>query len=313
MNIPHFLIPFILLCWTGYKISNHEITDEFTSNLNKLIINFSLPSSILLASNDYNLKSMLDIKFCLCYLFSIIIPFLIGFFLLNKIIKRNITDSIFAGMNASISNSGLIAIPILIGLFGTKCIGATIAILITSSIIIPLLIIFIEYEKVNRNESKIKAFTHSMLRTLKAPYAASIFIGIALNVTSIKIPDCITTYLNYLTSLTIPCAFILIGMRLSKINIASMNIEIALISFINSFIKPAIAYLIAVSTHLTSIYACALIIISSSPVASTIHILADKYDSYKSESAQIAILTLITSFFSLSFFIWLSLKKWGSI
>jgi predicted permease len=313
MNLLHFLIPFILLCWTGYKISNYEITDEFTSHLNNLIINFSLPSSILLASNNYNLKSILDIKFCLCYLFSIIIPFLTAFFLINKIIKRNITDSIFAGMNASISNSGLIAIPILISLFGTKCVGATIAILITSSITIPLLIMFIEYEKINRNQSKIKAFTHSIFRTLKAPYVASIFIGIALNVTSIKIPYSITIYLNYLTSLTIPCAFILIGMRLSKIKIASINIEIVLISTINSLIKPSIAYLIAISAHLTTIYACALLIISSSPVANTIHILADKYDSYEAESAQIAILTLITSFFSLSFFIWLSLKKWGPI
>jgi hypothetical protein len=59
------------------------------------------------------------------------------------------------------------------------------------------------------------------------------------------------------------------------------------------------------------VYACALMIISSAPVATTIHILANRYNTYKYESTKIAILTLITSIFSLSFFIWLSLIKWG--
>ncbi|MBV8802814.1 MAG: AEC family transporter [Gammaproteobacteria bacterium] len=158
MNILNLLIPLILLCFTGYKVSKHEVTHEFEHILNKLIINFALPCSILLASNKNNLTSLLNIKFSICYLFSIIIPFFIGFLLIKKLIKKSTSESIFAGMNASISNSGLIAIPILFSLFGDKCIGATTAILVVSSMCMPLIISLIEYEKNKKKTKKITSF-----------------------------------------------------------------------------------------------------------------------------------------------------------
>jgi predicted permease len=313
MNIINIMLPIILLVFTGWLLSKAEILNVDAENyLNKLVFNISFPAIMFISISEYGIKDYLDLRFAVAYILSVAITFVIAFGIFKLQKNSKLADCVFIGMNASVSNGGLIGMPILLGVFGVLGGVTSVAMLTISSIfIIPLFILIIEHEIQHHKINPFRILINAMGKTLMQPFIFATMIASILSLYSIHMPTCITTYLKYIADLTVPCALIAIGIRIANNNIKAIQLDLIFIAILSAIIKPVIALLIALALHLSKLYSISLIVVSAAPVASTVYILSARYNIYKAETAGITILTMFISLFTLPFFLWVGFLYWA--
>jgi len=314
MNIFNTIFPIFFLMFIGWGLAKANFFDESTEiNLTKLVFNLALPAVILVSIEQYSIKNILNLRFAVGYTLSILIIFILTFCIFRYIKKYKFPDCIFIGMNASISNSGFIAMPILIGMFGTLGAIPAIAMLTVSSmVLIPVSIWIIESSTQYNEAINISTIFEVFPKIIRQPFILATIIGSIISICSLHIPEVVSSGLQYLSYILVPCALIAVGIRLATRDLFKVKSDIIYITILNLIIKPIFAILIAWILHLSKIYSTALVVISAAPVANTIYILAAKYNIYQKESAQIAFITTILSVISLPFFLWVASMVVGS-
>ncbi len=299
------MLPILLLVALGWLLAKKNILGtEAESNLIKLVFGVSLPAIVFVVVLQNGIKGILNLKFAIAYALSIIIVLVITCVIFKYWRRYNLSLQIMAGMNAAISNSGLVAMPILIGIFGDDgSLPATCMLIVSILLIIPVLIFILEYSQ-NKNEvQKIVIVRNALWQTISQPFILAAIVALIFSLFSIQVPKPILTFLNYLGEMTVPCALIALGLGLTKMKVIHFRTDIWIIALLNSVIKPIIALILIILFHLTTLYATALIVVSAAPTANTIYLIAGKYNCYKEETATITFLTTLFSIIALPCFL----------
>ena len=311
MNMLLVILPLLLLGLTGWIGSaKGKFDDNFELTLNFLVFFIALPSVVFLSITQSNLHQVINLSFGLSYLLSVFIVYVVVIILSFKVMKISLSKSIFISMNSSLSNSGLIGMPILIILFGHGGTIAAVQVMLVSSIIIPFLLISIEYA-VSKNKSDEKMILSTFKKTLFQPFIFCVVISLIVNVSNMHVPSFFIKYLSYLSVLIIPCSFIAAGSRLQKNYFKNIGIETIVVSIINSVIKPLLAIFLALIFGLPKVYAVSLVVISSAPVSSSIYVIASRYNIYKEESANTLLITSLLAVFFLPLYSAIAMYLWS--
>jgi hypothetical protein len=305
------ILPLLLLGLTGWIGSaKRKFDDHFEGVLNFLVFYIALPSVVFLSITQSNLNQVINLSFGLAYLLSIFIVYIVVITLSLKVMCKSLTKSILISMNSSLSNSGLIGMPILIILFGHQGTIAAVQVMLVSSIIIPFLLISIEYS-ISKNKSDEKIIFSTFKKTLFQPFIFCVIISLIINVFNIYVPSFVIKYASYLSVLIIPCSFIAAGSRLQKNHFKNIGMETIIVSIINSIIKPLLAIFLAFIFGLPKIYAVSLVVISSAPVSSSIYVIASRYNVYKEESANTLLITSLLAILFLPLYSSIAMYLWS--
>ena len=115
---------------------------------------------------------------------------------------------------------------------------------------------------------------HVALQLLGNPFILSTFVGVAINLSGLELPEYINRGVGFLSSLGLPLALFCAGASIFVINFRNQFNSILLASAIRLIISPLIAYLIGKVLGLDGQIIATLVLFHGQPTAVTSYILA---------------------------------------
>jgi predicted permease len=311
MEILLIIIPIVLLVATGFVFCKIKLFNEAGGDvLNKFVFNAAFPALVFDSIFHTPLSEILDWRLILGFLFVTYVIFLSVFFIFKYGYRQQISISTFAGMNASVSNSYLIALPILIALFGIK---ATVPVTVTAVAVmlfyVPVITFLLEYDRDDKREDEIILLS-ALKRTLKNPLVIAAIVGVIFSALKINVPTPIFQWLKYIGATAIGLALVTVGIELGNIRLSGKIRPIIFLTIVDLFIKPALAFATAWFLKMPSLLAITLITVCGVPTAKFVFIMSKNYHIYEQETAGNILLTSIVSIFTIPLFLSLATHYW---
>jgi malonate transporter and related proteins len=240
MNILLIIIPIVLLVLTGFVFSKLKLfTEKEGDVLNKFVFNAAFPALVFDSIFHTPLSEILDWRLIVGFLFVTYAIFLAVFLIFKYGYKRLIAEATFAAMNASVSNTYLIALPILIALFGIK---ATVPVTVTAIVVmlfyVPVVTLLLEYGRGDIKEDE-AIFLSALKRTLKNPLVVAVILGIIFSAFKITVPTPIFQWLRYIGATSIGLALITVGIELGDIKLTGKIKPVIFLTVVDLFINAA--------------------------------------------------------------------------
>ena len=283
------LILFILIL-VGYYIRYKNLIDkEFTSKLSKLILSVFLPAMII-NSMQIDFDSSVVNKILTLLLISVvmyIISFIIAYCL--KFIFKYDKDLGIYQYGIIFSNVGFMGYPVIESILGSEAIFYTAIFNLPFNVFIMTIGVYILCKENSEYKFSIKSFIN--------PAIVSIFIGLILFISRIKLPIFINDTLNLLGDVTTPLSMLVIGSMIceSSYKECFSNKKLYIVTLIRLILLPICIYLILKLRIKDSLLLSIPVIISSMPIATNTAIMANEYNVNTSLASQAVFLSTLCS------------------
>lgn len=302
-NVLTQTVALFILILIGYTVKKLGVVrDSDVKGISELIVKVTLPTMIVVSmSMEFSRDKLIfsAIMFgisSMSYVFKNIIA---KWF--TKFFKVKGPESAIYEMMILFSNSGFMGFPVVKALYGEEGVFYAAIINVSFNIFIWTLGVNI-ISRDNGNRVKTSAKT-----LLKNPGIVSVFIGVALFLAPIEIPEVIKSPLTMIGESTTPLAMMTIGMLLVNTSVKSLfkNKKLALASIVRILVFPIIfmtvLFLLDVPPMVTGI----LLILESMPAASSIAIFARRYDADYELASQGVFLSTLLNVITIPFILYL--------
>lgn len=289
------ILPVILVVLTGTLFRYKKtISYEGEEGLAAFVLKAAVPSLIFIFIASEPLHLLLRYWYIAGYLFSILSIFIVVLFVFRLVLQKTLAEASFAALNASLSNSVLIGLPILLGAIGKAAmVPVAITVFCAMVFLVPAFSLIIE-STLSKEVHPVKIINQSLIATIKNPLVYSALIGLFFVVCHLPVPKWLGEYFHFLGDATVPCALVIVGMQLYDIRLEKKDLlEVGIIALCALAIRPIISGVFALSVHMKPTYAVALVITSALPTAKTPFILSKKYKCYEHETATSIVVTTI--------------------
>lgn len=313
MHYIQVMLPVILLVLTGILLNRLRLLDEKSAGvINSFLFNCSIPALIFVSIATTPLEEILDGKFVLGWLISVLAVFFSIFLIFKGILRADTGRATMASFCASASNTALIALPILIGLYGKKSsIPVAVTIILFVLVLMPFISFLMEFSK--KQERSEHIILQALKNTAKNPFLIAGALGVLFTVFSIPLPLFFSDYLHYIGNTTVALALIIIGVGLCNIRFSGKVLEICTVTLANIALKPVISIAFAYYFGLSPFYAISLLVCTAVPTAKTAYIFSKQYHTYEQETAATIFLGSVLTVVSLPLYLWLASHLWPSV
>ncbi|MFX0102283.1 MAG: AEC family transporter [Candidatus Hodarchaeota archaeon] len=135
---------------------------------------------------------------------------------------------------------------------------------------------------------------------LKVPVIYAVLFGILLKAFELDVIPQIKEPLNYLSDGVIPIALVTLGAKLSRIKLSKDFTRVLIVIIIRLAVSPVVAILLIIAFPITGVEAAVVIVLSGTPVAVNIYVLAEEYKKGQDLASQAVFWTTIMSVVSIS-------------
>lgn len=290
---------FLIMLVGVYGSKKGIINSNVSRGLTGILLDITLPCMIIMSFSfqyDEGVKS--NVLKAFYYSFSVyIIIAMVSRLLMLPIKNEKKTILHFANI---FTNTGYIGFPILNILYGTEAVmyGSIFNIFFTIFLWTYGVIIF-------KGKMEKKELGIEMLKALKNPSLIAVYIGIAMMIFNLKLPEIILVSVNSIGSMTGPISMIIVGALAYKVNIKEhlkdWTIYYGIVA--KSIIIPAVLYFLSLLINDTTIVSNSVIILASMPAAAMTSIFADTFNIKRDYAAVFVVITTLLSVFTLPVFL----------
>lgn len=311
MQIIGIMLPVVLLVLVGVFFRKIKILgDNALVGLNAFLFNASIPALIFVTLSTAAISELMDYRFIIGYTITVMFIYFGTTFVFHRLWKKPAADSYLAGFCAAISNSGLIALPILIGIVGHKAsIPVAITFFIVLLIMMPIMTFSIELKR-NNNIHGIKLVANAIKNTILHPFVLASIIGVLFAILKIHLPAPIMSFFDYLSQTTVGVALLVIGVGLTDVKLKGQVAEIVSVTLINVLLKPLIAVVMAKLLGLSYFWAVSLLVCCAVPTAKSAFVIAKKYTVFVEETAGVIFLGTVLTVITLPIWLLLVMHLW---
>ena len=220
------VIPILLIILLGYEMQDrHFVSDDFTDNVSKIIMNIALPAAVFASMVKYMSLDMLGSlsEGITLVGISVLLWYGLGW------VWAKITH-VPAGRNGSFvaavanTNTLFIGWPLNLALFGEQAMPYFLAYFFFCNISCWTIGAFLVAEDpVLSYRQKVRR--HFDLKKLVPPPLVSCVVAFAFLLTGITLPDALLNTFNYVGSLVTPLSLLYIGMTLQKAGIRNISLD----------------------------------------------------------------------------------------
>ncbi len=305
------ILPLALFVALGWILKHKWIKPEAQKGINFFLMNFSIPALLfhLVQPNDF--VSFLQWKFLFCIFIGLGAVFLLAM-LVGLIFQKNYMAALFSGLNASMLNSALIGIPVLLALLSNQA-AAPLALInfVVSAIYFPIAFIMIEFGQPHSDGKRLLAIAVVLKRIATNPVIMSIPVGLVASYYSIPIPHAINAFITMPANIASPLALLMVGMSLS-FNDGSWGINVIWLSFLKVIGLPMLVLGLALWLHLNQIAAICAVVGCAVPSSKTVFLISQKYGNSRiqSQTTTVIALSTILAIITLPLFIVISGHFW---
>ena len=299
--IMNVVLPIMLFVVGGYLFRR---LGKFDSTQSNTLINYAMlvaiPSMIIVALANEPVEGYLPYAtFFGTFLLITTIVFLVAVGVAKLCRMRFLEGSFFAA-TCSLSNTCMIALPILTLLMGRT--GTIYGILGVFNLIIGLQVMSLIYDLYHGapGESRIVGFFKSLAKEFHQPYFIALVIGVVLSAFNWKLPDTLDTTLSLLGATTAPVALFAVGIDLD-FGVFKKNIVAILGATVFKLIlMPILAWFMCHWLGLGPSATVAVVLCSSVAAAKCEYGVAKQKNIYVEQTAAIVASTTILSFVTLA-------------
>lgn len=307
-NIIFFTVfPVFAVILTGVLLRSIKCFDKnFASGLLTLVFYVTLPALMFLEMAKTSVSDIINWQIgelIVAFAVAQLIVFLIAVFIEKALLHSSSVNAFISALTASVSNTALLGIPLLIGLFGNSVVvPATVTVAFSIMIFMP--IVFFVMERLSNHESGERTVFYKVLfNSIKNPLVLAPLAGFCFSLTNVKLPYVVASYANYLQSATVSCALLAIGLTLDVQTVRGYFKYSLWVSFLKLFVLPFIALLIIRAFHAPPLYTIVTVMVCSIPTAKMIMMLSLKYGSDIERSASALFVSHLIGFVSMLFWI----------
>jgi predicted permease len=276
--------------------------------LNQYVYYIAFPAILLIALAQQPIGEILQWGFIAGYSAAMVIIYLIclGISLIAQPKKHAIAA--IRALNATFGNTAFIGIPLLIILFPQQqsaLVAAAIASLLS---VLMFAVALVSLELATNTQRQQHAALIMLMAVGKNPIVIGCLIGVGISASGIKLPSGLAMMIQQIGNTSSPCALFAVGMVLAKamryqkdsslFSVANF-VELSLINLFKLAVQPALAFVMLKCFGVSGDYLVMGVILSALPTAASVYLLAQRYNTQASTSAQGILFGTLVTFFSL--------------
>lgn len=276
--------------------------------LNQYVYYIAFPAIMLIALAQQPIADILQWGFIAGYSAALIATYLIclGLSLLQAP-KQHALAAIRA-LNATFGNTAFIGIPLLIIMFPgqqSALIAAAIASLLS---VLMFGVALVSMELATNPNRQHHASIIMLMAIVKNPIVIGSLIGVAISALNITLPSGLAMMIQQIGNTSSPCALFAIGMVLAKamrhqdgnrmFSIANL-VELSVLNLFKLGVQPILMFLFLKAFGVNGDYLVMAVTLSALPTAASVYLLAQRYNTHASVSAQGILLGTLITFISL--------------
>lgn len=276
--------------------------------LNQYVYYIAFPAILLIALAQQPIDEILQWGFIAGYSAAMVIIYLfcLGISLIAQPQKHAVAA--IRALNATFGNTAFIGIPLLIILFPQQqsaLVAAAIASLLS---VLMFAVALVSLELATNTQRQQHAALIMLMAVGKNPIVIGCLIGVGISASGIKLPSGLAMMIQQIGNTSSPCALFAVGMVLAKamryqkdsslFSVANF-VELSSINLFKLAVQPALAFVMLKCFGVSGDYLVMGVILSALPTAASVYLLAQRYNTQASTSAQGILFGTLVTFFSL--------------
>jgi predicted permease len=259
----------------------------------------AMPALLIVTIAQESGRSLINWCFLVAFGGGSLLCFILVFSVMSIHVSRSLASRTMHGMAASMTNTGFVALPVLVAIYGQRAVlPVAIATVFVAVVMFPAAVILLELGQPDAHGSRtapIITVKHVVLN----PMVISTLIGMLWSFLDLRMPGPVTSYFGILADALTSCALFAIGLGLSIDGLRANMKQASLLSAVKLVIMPLIVYGLSTSLGLDPLYTIAAVICAAVPTAKTVYILAGEYRCEEMMVASTVSMTTLASIISL--------------
>ena len=286
------IIPLALICVMGFASVRFSLFQQAQINaVSTLCFSVLIPLFLFKSTSQADLTAALSLEWFVSFYGAILFMFALVFIIARKTqsTRSSATAAVFS-LDATYSNTVLVAIPVLVGLLGEAAAGqAFVLIAFHSAILFTLVELFV---------NKVKWQT--ILSSLKNPIVMSIAAGLLFNFSGLTLPELLLAPIAQLGQAAIPLALFCLGASMHFLPIRGNRRSAIILSTVKLVVLPFITYSIGTMMGLNKEALLIIVLLTASPTGVNAFIVATKHRVEEGISATTVVLSTVASVITIS-------------
>jgi malonate transporter len=242
-------------------------------------------------------------KFPAAYALVSIVLFLLAFAVAKSVFKLNTANGAIHALGGVYGNTGYVGIPLIVVVFGSSA-GIPVVVCLTIDLVlmIPIAMFFIEAGSGKRESGQVLAIIDKTLRALsRNPLILAILAGTAVSLSGLELPAVVQGFTKLLGAAAAPCALFALGSSLFGQPVRGAFAEVSTITVVKLVVHPLLVwYAMFEVFEVNELWGFAAVLASTMPVAATVYVLAQQYDTYVARASTAILLSTAVSIISIT-------------
>ncbi len=291
-------VPFFAVIACGYFATRRNILNAGgRTGLNLFVYYFALPVLIFSLMAQADLRGEFQWTFVAAYGCIALLLFAVGLLIARVIFKLDFSLRIVFASGCIYGNTGYLGLPFVIIAFGQ---AASVPMIVCTTfdlaIMLPLASLLLERAKASSNTSLSQVYRNTARSIVQNPILIAVTLGVLFSLSGLEMPEVADRFVVLLGSAAAPCALFALGSSLDEERAEFFQWQIMAVSLIKLVIHPLLIWIAMFHLfEVDDIWGRSAIIAAAMPVAVTVYILAQQYNTYIGRtSASILISTIIS-------------------
>jgi len=295
--VVNIALPFFALIFTGYGAGRTRLMGGNTIvGLNAFVFYFALPALLIVKVSEAPTASSHAAHLIGAYYSGGLLLYGLTFLAGRVLFRGSAAVGALQGLAATYSNVGFVGLPLVIAAFGSNAALPAVLIVICDTVFMLGLTTAIIEADIGRGGSAwtvVRTVTYGLVRN---PIIVASLIGLALNVSHIRLAGPLLSYGELLANAAGPCALFALGATLAGRPIREGVVETGFLSALKLLVHPLLVAAAALLVfHLPPLWAAVAIVQSSLPTAANVYVLAQRYQIH---AGQISTTILVSTLFA---------------
>lgn len=290
--------PIFAIIACGFMATYWRIIDSAgRAGLNTFVYYFALPAVTISLVANADLRGQFEWIFVIAFLCASLALFSLSFVVARIFFKLKLNYSIVFATACVYGNTGYFGLPFAIIALGQE--ASVVIILCTATdlvVMLTLATILLERGKISESASFAQMVKGTALSIVKNPIIVSVVAGVLISISGVQFPEMGDRFFQLLGTAAAPCALFALGSSLGDEGMSSVGPQTFVISFLKLAIHPILVWF--AMFHLFPVdpeWATAAVVAAAMPVAVTVYILAQQFDTYIARcSASILVSTALS-------------------
>ncbi len=233
------IAPIFVLIGVGFAaVRLGFVSEQLIQALGGFVLNFALPSLILFAFLQQDLRETLNWSYVLAYAGGSMAVFLPVLLLMRIGLKRPLPQAAIAALGGSSSNSGFVGFPVASLALGAPALTALpLSMLVENILVIPLALALAEMG-MHEGQRPGRLVLNTLRRLARTPLILAILLGVVLSASGLHLPAPLAKALDMMADASVPCALFVVGGTLAGLRAGSLATDVSAIVLAKLILHP---------------------------------------------------------------------------